>query len=50
MADAGGLIARLEQQIISGRDNALARFTLGRARLEQGDPAGPSCISRRPSP
>ncbi|MGN8113916.1 tetratricopeptide repeat protein [Labrys sp. 22185] len=40
MADAGGLIARLEQQIISGRDNALARFTLGRARLEQDDPAG----------
>ena len=40
MADAGGLIARLEQQIASGRDSALARFTLGRTRLEQGDPAG----------
>lgn len=40
MADPGGLIASLEQQIASGRDNALARFALGRARLEQGDFAG----------
>lgn len=40
MTDTGGLIARLERQIEAGRDNALARFTLGRARLEQGDPAG----------
>jgi Flp pilus assembly protein TadD len=36
-ASENPLIARLEQAIATGRDTALARFTLGRNRLTTGD-------------